>query len=203
MIQFRARRKHGSFFSRSFTNRQNGSRHPSVDMWQLGKSLGLDKIMISNVTDYLEEENLIEFTALGGEISITHQGIIEVEKALSNPSEPTTYFPPVSIININSMSHSQIQQGTSSSSMAMSQTLDPESLRLLLDDLTRHLPQIPPPERGFLEGEIQSIEGQLKAKEPKIPIIKQCLGSILDILKSTGSAIAVQELARRIGMWLP
>jgi|BioPla2DNA2_1021312.scaffolds.fasta_scaffold116608_1 hypothetical protein len=149
----------------------NGSRHPSVDMWQLGKSLGLDKIMISNVTDYLEEENLIEFTALGGEISITHQGIIEVEKALSNPSEPTTYFPPVSIININSMSHSQIQQGTSSSSMAMSQTLDPESLRLLLDDLTRHLPQIPPPERGFLEGEIQSIEGQLKAKEPKIPII--------------------------------
>ncbi len=48
------------------------------------------------VVDYLEGERLIHRYAdeSGGPVGITHRGIVEVEKALSDPDRPTTYFPP-------------------------------------------------------------------------------------------------------------
>lgn len=177
----------------------NGSELVSFNRYEIGEGLGFDETRTDDVTAYLIGESLTKSLSLDGDIRITHQGVVEMEKALSNPSEATTYFPPVSIINIHSMSHSQIQQGTHDSSITIHQSFDFHSLRHLLSDLKEYLPKIPPTERGFIEGEIQSIEGQLKAKEPKVPIIKQCLGEIQHILKDVAIGVAAGLLIERIG----
>lgn len=57
----------------------NGNRSTMVDMWSIGKMLGLDRMTTQTVKTYLEDEGFIESVALGGKISITHEGIKEAE----------------------------------------------------------------------------------------------------------------------------
>ena len=51
-----------------------------VDMWELGKEINIERRDISNIVDYLKGEYLIEPMTLGGGISITHEGILEIEE---------------------------------------------------------------------------------------------------------------------------
>jgi hypothetical protein len=63
----------------------------SIDTFELGDQLGFVRDETNRIDDYLVGEDLVERVA-GTKISITHRGIVEVEKALSKPDEPTTYF---------------------------------------------------------------------------------------------------------------
>jgi hypothetical protein len=52
-------------------------------------------------SQWLKNEGLLEFVAMGGELGITHQGIKEVEAMRMEPDEGTDYFPPLSqVINV-------------------------------------------------------------------------------------------------------
>lgn len=55
-----------------------------VNMFQIGEELGFDKDLTGKIAQYLEGEGLIVFRALGGYIGISHLGVREVERALSN-----------------------------------------------------------------------------------------------------------------------
>lgn len=92
-----------------------GDKFNRVSMWELGNELGFERDETHSITQYLTGEGLMEYAALEGIIAITHYGVKEVEKALIHPEQPTHYFPPVNIINIEHMEGSQIQQGTISS----------------------------------------------------------------------------------------
>ena len=100
-----------------------GNRRAYVSMWDLGRELGFDGDQTSTVVDYLTGEGLVEHVAIGGEISLTHYGLKEVESALATPDQPTTYFPPVvNILHVQSMVGSQIQQGTHQSTQSFTWT---------------------------------------------------------------------------------
>jgi len=73
-----------------------GSEFKYFNMFDIGSELDLDRKLTSDIAYYLRQEGLIEFRAIGGVIGITHRGIREVEKALSNPNKPTDFFPPFS-----------------------------------------------------------------------------------------------------------
>ena len=89
-----------------------GNEYCDVNKQDIGKELNFSKDDISTIPQYLKGEGLIRYTEFGGSIAITHEGVIEVEKALSEPDQPSHYFPPVNIINIQHMESSQFQQGT-------------------------------------------------------------------------------------------
>jgi len=91
-----------------------GNKRKTVDELEFGNELGFDKMETEIISQYLVGEDLIKYIARRA-IAITHQGIIEVEAALSHPEKPTQYFPPANIINIHNMQNSQIQQGTTQS----------------------------------------------------------------------------------------
>jgi hypothetical protein len=83
-----------------------------VNGYELGDELGLSSEETDRVIEYLKEELLLTYQGLGG-ISITHLGVLEVERALSNPKQETEHFPPaINVIQVGSMHGSQIQQGT-------------------------------------------------------------------------------------------
>jgi hypothetical protein len=59
---------------------------------ELGTELGWDQGTTDSVVDYLRDKGLVK-TLTFGSVSITHEGIDAIENALSNPSQPTHYFP--------------------------------------------------------------------------------------------------------------
>lgn len=102
-------------FMSALYEKTDGSTDLVLNMWELGDELGWERPTTSRTVDYLEAEGLLEFAAMGGEIAITHAGVVEVEQSLSTPEAPTEHFPPaatVNILNIQTMIGSQVQQGT-------------------------------------------------------------------------------------------
>lgn len=160
---------------------------------QIGKELGFDKDLAWNIVFYLKGEGLVKL--YGKSITISHQGVREVERALSNPNEPTPYFSPViNIISVRQMKNSQIQQASSGAKQVT--TIDEskyEQLKEFLQSLKESIEQLElePQQKSDLQAEIQTIDAQMSSSRPKNTIIMECLGTVRRILEgAAGSAIA-------------
>jgi len=81
-------------------DKTDGDKYVSVDMFETGKELGFDIELTQKIYQYLNGEGLLEATAIGSSIGITHCGVKEVEQALEHPDEPTEHFLPFNIINV-------------------------------------------------------------------------------------------------------
>jgi hypothetical protein len=176
----------------------DGSEMKDISMWELGKELGLSREETENVADYLKGEELIKFTAMGGWISITHYGIIEVEEAINNPDESTQYFPPVvNIMHINSMVGSQIQQGShgSTQNQEINQN-DLDAIQTLVGTLKEKIPDIPFDEdqRAEAEAELQTVEAQIKSSKPKVSILRESLTTLRNLIEGVASSALTNEL---------
>jgi hypothetical protein len=176
-----------------------------VDSW---RKYGFDRDTTVKITQYLQGEGLLKFQALGGLIGITHRGISEVEKALTNQNDPTEHFPPaktVNIIHVNQMTNSQIQQNASNSNQIDTLNGTDDRLKdiiLGLKEAYEH-PSIPLPQKGDLGAEIKTIEGQLSSSKPKTTIIKESLSSAKNILENISSIYtSATPLIYKISSWI-
>jgi hypothetical protein len=97
-------------FLQKLYDQTDGNESSSVNLWELGDKLGFSRSETNNIDDYLKGEGLSKESSLGGFISITHKGIVKVEKLMSKPGEPNLVFPSINIINVNKMSETQNQQ---------------------------------------------------------------------------------------------
>lgn len=88
-----------------------GSRLINISYSDLGEKIGFSKEESDQISDFLSDEKLIEFVAFGGQMSITHKGILEIENARSKPQDETKYFPPFNIFIMGNVSNSNIQVG--------------------------------------------------------------------------------------------
>jgi len=91
----------------------------ACELHEIGRDLGITQQEVEDAGRYLEGEGLIEFVTQhgeGGQIAITHEGVVEVEAGQSDPSKPTAHLPEASqIININApVNSSQIGQAVGS-----------------------------------------------------------------------------------------
>ena len=175
-----------------------GNRRSIVSMWELGSALGLDGAQTSTVVDYLAGEGLVEHVAIGGEISLTHHGLKEVERALSAPEEPTTYFPPVvNILHVQSMVGSQIQQGTHESTQSFAWTQQQiDAVREFVSLLKQQLPTVAlsPEAQNDASADVSTLEAQLKSSQPKRGIIRESLQSVRTILEGAASDAVASNL---------
>lgn len=176
----------------------NGNGKELVSMWEIGKAIALARDETENVVNYLVGEHLMEHRTIGGGISITHQGIVEVERALSAPDAPTHYFPPViNIVNVQSMVGSQIQQGThgSSQSQTVSQN-DIDAIRALVTQFKEQLSELPlnAGDKTEAQAELQTIEAQLGSTKPKLSILKESLKTLRSLIEGVASNALASEL---------
>ncbi len=181
-------------FLNALYERSGGKQLHFENMFELGESIGLDRDTSHNVADYLVGEHLAEHRGIGGVISITHHGIVEVERALSEPENQTPHFPPViNILNIQSMVGSQIQQGTHGSSQTQSTTTNElDAIKHLLDTLRTHLDGLSLPARDKDEviAEIKTLEAQVGSTKPKSMIIRESLKTLRSIVEGVASTAA-------------
>lgn len=187
----------------------DGNENAFAYMGTVGEKYGFDKDTTIKITQYLQGEGLLKFQAIGGLIGITHRGVLEVEQALTNKNEPTQHFPPartVNIINVNQMTHSQIQQDTSNSNqMYTLNETDIQSVKDIVHELkeTYKHSSIPTPQKEDLEAEIKTIEGQLSSSKPKTTIIKESFSSVKNILENISSVYAsAAPLIHKISLWI-
>lgn len=182
-----------------------GDEHYIVNEQDIGKVLNLPEKEIPKVSQYLVGEGLIKYRALGGFIAITHEGVIEVENALSEPDKPSHYFPPVNIINIHHMEGSQIQQGTIGSIQQGTFSIENEKqlsefIKLLKTKL--HELEISRVDKSEIEADVLTIEAQIKSSRPKTGIIRESLKSIKRILEGASSGVIATGLLKLLSTLL-
>jgi hypothetical protein len=181
-----------------------GSQFHFVNMYEIGQEFGFDRESTIDIAQYLSEEGLIENEDTGGNLTISHHGVCEVEEALSNPDKPTTYFPPVNIIHVSQMINSQIQQGSPGATQAITFAQEKyDELKKVLLALKESIDQLnlQVEQKSDLQAEIQTIEAQMSSSKPKATIITESLGSIRRILEgAVGSAIASSLLSKILAL---
>lgn len=99
-------------FLRGLYDATGGHELRTVNMWELGKSLGLSREETNEAMYYLRGECLLAPKTLGGGIAITHAGVREVEASIENPNVPTEHFS-VHVINNYFQAPVVNQQGSS------------------------------------------------------------------------------------------
>lgn len=199
-------------FTKALYDATDGSRAEIVEMFDLGESLGWDRGRISNVVEYLEGEGLVKYMTLGGGISITHRGVVELEEALTEPAQPTEHFPPVSIISVGTMVGSQISQASPGSSQVIEVMQRPQ-----LDEaatLLRELREVVLPavdfaeeDRSEFEAELGTVEQQLGSSRPKSAFVRASFARMAEMLRTAsttaGSAVQLAEYTQRLHDLLP
>lgn len=180
----------------------NGQTAYMVDGWeQVGKPLGFDWNYSKIICHFLNDEGLTEPMGAGIRLSLTHDGLKEIEKALNEPDKPTEHFAPVNnhynTINIGKMEGGAIQQATNTSTI--NYTTSNEVLKGITE-LTKELKEfiakedLSNDEVEELETDIETIEVQSKSKKPKTEIFKTSLNSIKSIMERIIAGVATKVI---------
>lgn len=187
------RRKRFQFLRRCF-ELSGGSTAIMFNMHDVGDELGFDHRLTNVVTEYLEGEGLVMYAAVGGQVAITHYGIVQIEEALSKPEDPTEYFPPFNIIQVGQMIDSQIQQASPGPTELVLGEGKEQELRELIESLRNSLEELglDHQQKSDLQAEILTMEAQASKSKPNRAIITETLKSACRILEAAaGGALAV------------
>jgi hypothetical protein len=91
----------------------DGNRHARVNYRAIANDLGLEHDVASSAVQYLVDEGLAKWAAMGGMIAIFHLGVREAEAVLGGRTTHHFGAPIINIINVSGGSTvGNIQQGT-------------------------------------------------------------------------------------------
>lgn len=179
----------------------NGSSSGIVMMYELGKELKFDRNITSSIVEYLTGELLVELRTLGGGISITHNGILEIETAMENPNVPTEHFPAINIINIENMNSSSIQQGTINSKQIVEfKSENISSLKEIIQHLEniKHEIQISNEAKQEFIAELETLKSQSNSPKPKHLIITESLKTVRNLMEGVAAGAMTQPIIQLI-----
>ncbi len=193
----------------------DGSRTNYVKTSEIAKRLGLvfewgkDDGEVLAIVNHLEDEGLIAATEEGGDVNLTHSGILEVEQAQSQPDEPTQHLAPMNVvykINAHTITNSPIQQGSPGATQSL--TVIGEDHKQNLEDIVRSLRSsidqlgLEDGDKAELEAEVQTLEAQVTSPKPKKEIVHPSLQSAKNILEGAASSVTAQGIIAGIGQFL-
>jgi hypothetical protein len=158
--------------------------------------------------NYLVDEGLIkDHTAEGGwsaPISITHQGVVEVEQALEQPEQPTDHFPPAAhVVNIvnSTVTASPIAQASPSATQTITYTGQQrqdleEALRQIRELLDRDV--LDEDDTASVWAEVATIDTQLALLYPDWALVQKVLNALVAVLTVVTQAQPAVDIIRRL-----
>ena len=190
------KRKRFDFLRLMYESTQ-GDQHEIVSLSNIAQELNLEEREAYRIAQYLDGEHLIGFITMGGGLGITHYGVVEMERALSEPDKPTEHFLPINVIHVEHMVGSQIQQGTMNS--IQTGIFDPnttDQIKRFIEVLKVELPKLNFDEitEAEVRADTASIEAQLNSPKPKMNIVRGALLSLRAILEGIGGNLATSGL---------
>jgi hypothetical protein len=181
------KKKYRLLFLKKLYEDCDGNTLALVDMYELGREIGIPEESIYTTAQYLDGEGLLGIKTMGGGVSITHAGIIEIEEAIENPDKRTEHFPPINIIHINSMENSVIQQASPGGIQNINfNATDLGQIKKIIDEVEKRIVDIAMSTDGLkeLKQEIETLKIQLDSPKPKSIILNESLKTIKDLLLS-------------------
>jgi hypothetical protein len=159
------------------------------------KELTSDYNEFQSAAQYLQGESLIERAAMGDYFRITHYGVKEMEESLSEPDTPTSHFPPLNVIYVQNMNHSQIQQGNSHSQQTQINTTNNDVSKSLIELLEKFKNSA-----NANETQVELAESYINTliSQSKVPIADRDTGLISktwDKLSKLSTLVALGEFA--------
>jgi hypothetical protein len=195
-------------FLRALYDAVDGDVSQAMLKRDIGSSIGFDDDLTDRIVIYLSEEQLINWVSQGF-VSLSHEGLKEVESAIVEPSEPTEHFPPNVVVYASnvmafggSVTGSQIQQGTIGSTQSLA-LHDVESLRELvmaIEEVASTI-DLSDEQAQELEADTASARAQLESPRPKPAILREALTSARAILEGAaggGLVATAPDLIQKI-----
>ncbi len=97
--------------------------------------------------------------------------------------------------NIENMTGSQLQQGTTGSTQTYTQTADLSGISAFVEKLLPAIGELSnPTDRDQLQSDLETIRSQLKAPTPKTGMIRECLNSVKTVLEGAAGNVAATYL---------
>ena len=180
--------------------KSGGSEYQYLNALEIGQSIGLDQAAVNNVLQYLSGERLAN-AGMGMTVNITHYGIVEMERALTEPDKPTEHFLPVNIVAVGSMVNSQIQQASNGSIQTLQITennlKELASLMVEIDELSKSggLDSV---NKADLDAGVSTVKAQLSASKPSPTIISEAVRSIRTVLEGAAGNVLAQAILARL-----
>lgn len=176
-------------FMQRLYERTDGELLKEIPIETLADDLGWDPKTANNVFDYLVEEGLAVCPSLGGGASITHQGVREVERALTEPDRPTEHFPPAVTVHFHgAVVDSQVQAGTvrSSQHQVVLAGIQREDIMRFVSELRDALDdgRVDPVVRADGEASLVAVEAQLSLDKPNSTMLREGLRSLRAIAEN-------------------
>lgn len=165
---------------------------------------------VGKALEGLVRQGLLEDPYLeGGTYFLTDMGRFAYEEAVEKPATPTQQFPSVVNItnNIGTMTGSQLQQATHSSTQSMTATINGDAVgavKAVLQVFEHHLASIALADdaRKELEAELSTLRVQVDSPKPKATILAECLKSVRVIVEGVASAALSNAVLPQIGIAL-
>lgn len=186
-------------FLKEIYQRKNSADLQVEQTQEICELLGISFNEGAFIAEYLSEEGLIRtFTELNDCVAITHRGIVEIEEALSEPEKPTEHFLPINIISVQTMTNSQITQGSTNSTQTQNITQNQgEKLSEFVKLFEQKVAEIQfcsNDDKNEAIAEVSTIKSQLDSPKPKWEIIKSAGNSIKRILEKAAAIELVEKL---------
>jgi len=179
------------------------SEYRPVNLYDIGKELGLVREEINDAELYLLGQGLItRFDDQGG-IRLMHKGTVEVESSIQHPNNPTEHFSTQVIQPIqNFYGAVGAVQNASHSTANVTQNIGisaPELLNIL-GELRRRLQNssLSPEQQTEAIDLVDSIEEETKSPTPKPSRLKAFMMSLTQIAVEAGVTTGVKEILDKL-----
>ncbi|MFJ2428487.1 hypothetical protein [Pseudomonas sp. NPDC087804] len=162
--------------------------HPPMEPWLAVEKSSVHRIVASVRTKILDFAlDLEQQGVLGDGMTFTKD---EKERASS-----FTYN-----INIEKMTDSQIQQGTTNSTQNYHRPVDLSDISAFVEKLMPVINELKSDtDRAQIQSDLEAIRTLIKAPKPKTAMIRECLGSVKTILEGAAGSILASEYLPLIG----
>jgi hypothetical protein len=171
-------------FFRLVYERSNGDTRHRLFLAEIGRDLWLTLTQATQIAEFLQHEGLIEWAGTGGGLTITHEGIKQVEQAEQLPSRPTRCFP-----SLNSLRNYRRRDAETASLEQYAGMLpfrpsaeQSAMIRQLVERIVMAAAPLSQNERRDFHADAAAMIGQLDKIEPTWLVISTALRSIRDAL---------------------
>jgi hypothetical protein len=170
---------------------------------QIGDDIGVSADEAQTIAQYLASKDYLRWRTLGGGIGITRRGIDAIERGVRRLSPQATSVI-TNILNIGTMTNSQLQQGTMGSSQQIVSGSERDEVVRTLAQVRAIVATLPLSQsvRNDIEGNVATVEAQLKTSTPNRSTIRDSIRAIADTLKAFGEAAGLVDTLLKLGMLL-
>jgi hypothetical protein len=166
----------------------------------------LNENQVRPIVKYLENEGLTKVNLNGGDapvLSITHQGIKEVEQSIKQPDKPTEHFQPI-VIQTFLGPVGVVQTGNdNTANVTQHNTLDISEALKLIQELRQQALSLPQEKQEEAIEQLEDIEAEIQLPNPKPSRVKATMQALRNLASSTPKAVEFANAVHSLSEWLP